>query len=160
GFWIVRPFLVAVAWAAMIVIATWPLLLHVQQWLGGKRSLAVALMTAVLLLVLVVPLYFGIEAIATNAHQAVDWSRTLVATAVPQPPAWVEALPLVGGRLADRWRELAAASPEDLSAHLTPYLSTTVVWFAGQVGGAGLLVVQFLLTVLIAAIMYANGETA
>jgi hypothetical protein len=42
SFRIVRPFLVALTWATMIVVATWPLLLHAQGWLGGRRSLAVA----------------------------------------------------------------------------------------------------------------------
>jgi len=51
--WIVRPFLVALIWAATVAIATWPLLLHAQSWFGGRRSLAVALMTVVLLLILV-----------------------------------------------------------------------------------------------------------
>lgn len=37
--------------------------LHVQGWLGGPRSLAVTVMTIALLLILVVPLYSGIEAI-------------------------------------------------------------------------------------------------
>jgi len=61
SFWIVRPFLVASTWAIMIVVATWPLLLHAQAWLGGRRYLAVALMTIALLLILVIPLYLGIR---------------------------------------------------------------------------------------------------
>ena len=52
SFWIMRPFLMALAWAAMIAIATWPLLLHAQAWLGGRRSIAVAGMTIALLLIL------------------------------------------------------------------------------------------------------------
>jgi predicted PurR-regulated permease PerM len=39
--WILLPFLVAVAWATMIVIATWPILLKVQQSAGGRRWVAV-----------------------------------------------------------------------------------------------------------------------
>ncbi len=46
--WIVRPFLVALIWAATVAIATWPLLLRAQSWLGGRRGLAVALMTCAL----------------------------------------------------------------------------------------------------------------
>ena len=38
SFWIVRPFLVASAWAAMIAVATWPVLLRTQAWLGGCAS--------------------------------------------------------------------------------------------------------------------------
>jgi predicted PurR-regulated permease PerM len=151
---------VALAWATTIVISTWPLLLRAQAWLGGRRSLAVALMTITLLLILVVPLYFGINAIVENAKQVADWSKSLATLTVPQPPAWVEALPVVGAKLTARWQQLAAAGPEELSARLAPYGQTLVRWFVGQVGSIGLLLLQFLLTVIIAAILYANGETA
>ena len=67
---------------------------------------------------------------------------------------------MVGAKLAARWQQLAAAGPEELAARLAPYAQTLVLWFVGQVGSIGLLLVQFLLTVIIAAILYANGETA
>jgi len=47
-----------------------------------------------------------------------------------------------------------------LSARFAPYGQTLVLWFVGQVGGVGSLLLQFLLTVIIAAILYSNGETA
>jgi len=159
-FWIVWPFLEALAWATMIVISTWPLLLHAQAWLGGKRSLAVAVMTITLLLILVVPLYFGLNAIVENAKQVADWSKSAATLHVPQPPAWVEGVPVIGAKLTTRWQQLAAAAPEDLSARFAPYGQKIVLWFVGQVGGVGLLLLQFLLTVIIAMILYANGETA
>jgi predicted PurR-regulated permease PerM len=158
--WIMRPFLVALAWATMIVIATWPLLLHIQAWLGGRRALAVMVMTIALLLILVVPLYFGIAAIVGNTKRIADWSQSLTTFTVPPLPAWVQSLPLVGARLAARWQVLAAARPEELSARFAPYGQKLVLWFVGQVGGIGLLFLQFLLTVIIAAILYSNGETA
>jgi predicted PurR-regulated permease PerM len=160
SFWIARPFLMALAWATMIVVATWPLLLRAQAWLGGRRSLAVALMTIVLLLVLVVPLYFGITAIVENAKRIVGWSQSLATFTVPQPPGWLEGLPVIGAKLAARWHQLAAAGPEEVTARLAPFVQRLVLWFVGQVGSLGLLVLDFLLTVIIAAILYANGETA
>ena len=120
SFWIVRPFLVALTWATMIVVATWPLLLHAQAWLGGRRSPAVAAMTIALLLILVVPLYFAIETIVENAEQIADWSKSMATLAVPQPPAWLEAVPVVGAKLAARWQQVAAASPDEISARLWP----------------------------------------
>jgi predicted PurR-regulated permease PerM len=160
SFWILRPFLVALAWATMIVIATWPLLLHAQAWLGGRRSLAVAVMTMVLLLILVVPLYFGIDAIVGNAERIAGWSKSLATLTIPQPPAWIEGLPVIGAKLTARWQQLAAAGPEEAAARLAPFVRTLVLWFVGQIGSLGLLVLQFLLTVIIAAILYTNGETA
>ncbi len=157
--WILRPFLVASAWATMIVVATWPLLLGAQRWLGGRRALAVAAMTTALLLMLMVPLYFAITTIVNNAEQVMAWSKSLARLAVQPPPAWLAAVPLVGASLAKRWQQIAAAGPEELAVHLSPYAQTIVRWFVGQVGSIGLLLVQFLLTVIISAILYANGET-
>ena len=158
--WILQPFLVASAWATMIVVATWPLLLGAQTWLGGRRSLAVAAMTTALLLVLMVPLYVAITTIVDNADEIAGLSKALARLAAQEPPAWVAAFPVVGAKLAERWRQLAAAGPEGLALQLAPHAQTLVVWFVGQVGSIGMLLVQFLLTVIIAAILYANGETA
>jgi predicted PurR-regulated permease PerM len=160
SFWVVRPFLVASAWATMITVATWPLLLRLQAWTGGRRSLAVALMTLALLLILVVPLYLGVSTIVANAEQIELWSKSLATFAVPPPPAWLEALPVVGAKLTAWWQELVSLSPEELSARVAPYAKAFALWFAGQVGSIALLLVQFLLTVIIAAILYANGESA
>ena len=158
--WIVRPFLVALIWAATVAIATWPLLLHAQSWFGGRRGLAVALMTVVLLLILVVPLYFAITTITGNVGQITEWSKSLATLIRSQPPAWVEALPLVGARLAASWRKLAAAGPDEITAHLAPFARIVALWFLSHVGNLGLLLVQFLLTTMVATILYANGETA
>ena len=140
--WIVRPFLVALIWAATVAIATWPLLLHAQSWFGGRRGLAVALMTVVLLLILVVPLYSAITTITGNVGQITEWSKSLAALIRSQPPAWVEALPLVGARLAASWRKLAAAGPDEITAHLVPFARTVTLWFLSHVGNLGLLPVQ------------------
>ncbi|MEO8603499.1 MAG: AI-2E family transporter YdiK [bacterium] len=156
--WIVEPFLPALTWALMIVVSTWPVLLRVQAWLGGSRRLAVTVMTIVLLLILVVPLYFGVAAIVENTDQIAAWSKSVVGFAASQPPPWVESIPWIGGTLAEGWQRLAAAGAEDLLVRLAPYGQMLVRWFVGQVGSVGLLLVQFLLTVLIAAILYANGE--
>ena len=158
--WIMRPFLVALVWATTVAIATWPLLLRAQSWFGGRRSLAVALMTIMLLLILVVPLYFAITTITGNVGQITEWSKSLAMLIRSQPPAWVEGLPLVGARLATRWRQLAATGPDEITAHLAPFARTVALWLLSRVGNLGMLLVQFLLTTMIAAILYANGEMA
>src|SRR6266403_2073607 len=158
SFWIVRPFLVASTWATMIAVATWPILLRVQAWFGGRRSIAVAVMTIALLLILLVPFYFGITTIVENARQIADWSKSLETLTLPQPPGWVAALPVIGSRLAQRWRQFAAASPEEVSARLSPFARGVALWFVSHVGGLGLLLVQFLLTVVIVAILYSKAE--
>ena len=160
SFWILWPFLAAGTWATTIVVAGWPLLLRIQRWLGGRRSLAVAAMTIALLLLLVVPLYLAIDTIVGNAQQIAESAARLTTLVAGKPPGWVEGLPLVGATVAERWHELASAGPEGLAAHLAPVARSLVLWFVSQVGSIGLLLVHFLLTVIIAAILFANGEAA
>lgn len=158
--WILQPFLVAFTWAAAIVVATWPVLLYVQAFLGERRGLAVAAMTIALILVLVIPLYFAVSTIVTSSKQISTWSETLVSLALPGPPAWIEGLPLVGPKIVERWHQVAVATPDEISAYVSPYGRQLVFWFVAQVGSVGLLLLQFLLTVIFAAILYANGEAA
>jgi predicted PurR-regulated permease PerM len=160
SFWVLQPFLLAVVWAAMIVVATWPLMLRVESALGGRRRLAVAVMTVVLLLGLIVPLALALGTIVVHAGDIAGWSRSLATWSVPPPPDWLVRLPLAGPRLAAKWREAAAFGPEEITARLAPYTQQVLGWFVGAVGSIGMMLVQFLLVVLFAAILYASGETA
>lgn len=160
SFWIVRPFLPAVIWATMIVVASWPLMLRIEARLWGSRALAVTVMTLVLLFVLIVPLALAAGTIVNNAEEMVGWLRALKGVTLPSPPEWVRALPFVGERVADAWQKIAIAGVADLSEKATPYAGQALKWFARQVGGVGVLLVQFLLTVGIAAVMFATGEQA
>ncbi len=57
--WVLQPFILGFAWAAMIVIATWPVLIKLQRILFGRRSLAVLVMTLLLFLLFVIPIAAG-----------------------------------------------------------------------------------------------------
>lgn len=165
SFWVLRPFLGPAIWAAMIVVATWPLMQRLQRLLGGRRGLAVTLMSLLLLLLFVVPLVVAIGTLASNADQLVAWAKFAAAYEIPEKaPAWLAGLPLVGGLLSTLWEQAAAAGVRALASQLlpkiTPYAGDLTRWFVAEVGSLGLLVLQFLLTVAIAALMYAQGESA
>jgi len=160
SFWILRPFLTSIVWAAIIVIATWPVLLRLQKWLWGKRGLAVTVMTIVLLMVIFVPLITGIIAIAGKADEIASRVKTLSDITIPPPPDWVSNIPLAGRKIAERWQQYAALSNEELSAQITPYVQNALRWFVAKAGSMAAMILQFLLTVIIAAVMYAKGEVA
>jgi predicted PurR-regulated permease PerM len=156
-FWVLRPFLDSLLWAATIAVATWPVLLRLERWFGGRRGPAVAVMTLALLLVLIVPLYFAVTTIVDQADRIAGLVRMLPTFRLPPPPHWVSELPLVGQGAAERWAA-AAADPEQLTQRLAPHVRTAVAWFGAQAGSFGSMLLHFLLTVLIAAILYAKGE--
>ncbi|NJD57246.1 MAG: AI-2E family transporter YdiK [Nitrospirae bacterium] len=160
SFWILRPFITAIIWAMIIVVATWPVMLKMQAGLRNKRGLAVAVMTVILLLVIIVPLFFAIVTIMDNAENVAARIKSLGAIGLPLPPEWVGKIPVLGPRIADQWHRIAAIPPEELPAQVAPYARDIGAWFLSKAGNIGMKVVQFLLTVIISAIMYAGGETA
>ncbi len=158
--WTMLPFLGALIWATTIVVATWPLLLLVQRTVRGNRTLATVLMTAVALTIFIVPFWFAIGALVDAGVQGADLARTYYTTGLGPPPDWLTRVPWVGERIAAEWRELAAGGPELLVATVRPYVGSVATWLLSVTGGFGMVLVHFLLTIVIAAILYSNGETA
>ena len=69
--WILKPFLPAITWAAMLVIATWPMLRSLQTRLWDSRGLAVTVMTVSILLVFVVPFWLAISTLVHHSSQII-----------------------------------------------------------------------------------------
>jgi len=157
-FYILGPFLAAIVWAATLVIATFPLMLRVQRALGGRRAIAVTVMTVMLLLVFVVPFWFAIGTIVRNAGTLAEWGKNLATFKVPPPPDWIGHLPMVGDKAVEWWNDVVDMGLGDLAPQLAPYAGRATNWFVDAVGNLGLLFLQFVLTVIIAAIMYFHGE--
>lgn len=160
SFWILKPFLLAVLWAAMIVIATWPLMLGIQARLANKRSLAVLVMTLLLLAILIVPISFAITTLVDKAQSIVGQGQDLSQLKIPAPPQWLNNIPLAGKKIFAHWEEYAALSTEQLREKILPHSRQIAAWFLAQAGGIAMLILQFLLIVILAAVMYSNGETA
>ena len=160
SFWIVRPFLAPTIWATMIVVATWPVLLSVQTRLGGRRWLAVVAMTGAMLLVFIIPFMLAIGTLVDNADRISGWVTTLSTANLPQAPAWLAQVPLAGDKLTALWNELVAAGASGLLPRLQPYAGGAVQWTLKEAGTLGGALLQFMLTVIITAIMYAHGDAA
>lgn len=160
SFWILLPFLVALVWATMIVVATWPVLLMLQRSLWGRRTLAIAALMVAMLLVFVLPFWVAISTLTNYSSEVGIWTQSLTQVTIPPPPAFVERLPMVGTKIATAWQDAEHEGWGALVEKLQPYAVQFVQWLAGKAGSLGLLVVQFGLTLVIAAVLYANGEAA
>lgn len=157
--WVLRPFLAAAVWAAMLVVATWPLFVGLEDRLGKRRGIAVLIMSLGMLLLLVLPLWLALDTILDHSAALSAAGKSVAANGLPPPPAWVGALPLVGERLASGWSQLAAGGAAGVVAKATPHAADAGKWVLTQVGGLGGMLIQFLLVVTISAIFYSGGET-
>jgi predicted PurR-regulated permease PerM len=157
-FWVLRPFLPALIWATMLAIASWPMLCRLQARFGNRRGAAVIAIMSVLLLVFVIPIALILGVLITRAPELVAWVHQLLQTGLPPPPAWVADLPMVGARIAAEWTELAASGPEGLAAKGEPLAQALAGWFVSQAGGVGVLLLHLLLTLVMAAVLFAKGD--
>jgi predicted PurR-regulated permease PerM len=156
--WIVRPFLVAAIWAAALVIVTWPAMLRLQAWLRGSRSAAITVTLVLLLLLVAVPLTLAVAAIVIHAGDLVGRMQAGLTVDVRTAPGWLSGLPIVGERIGTAWRDIAGMGGEAAWRRLAPYGTTLVGWLVGRIGNFGYQTVQFALTLVLAAFIYAHGE--
>jgi predicted PurR-regulated permease PerM len=160
SFWILHFFLTALIWGAMIVVSTWPLMLAIQERLWGRRSLAVAVMSLLLLMVFIVPFSLAVVTVVSNSEEIVGWIKSISTVTLPSPPDWVGTLPMVGEKIVTKWQHIIDIGPAGVSAILTPYAGKILNWFAAFSGSIGMMFIQFLLTVFISAIFYQRGDKA
>jgi predicted PurR-regulated permease PerM len=156
---VLRPFLGATIWASTIVVATWPLLLTLEKRFGGRRWVAVLILTTASLLLLIVPLLLAISTIVENAGLVTTWFAQLGTDGLPSLPSWVGKMPF-GDRVIDWWAQVSATGRAGILAQLQPHAQDAGEWVLARLGSVGSALVQFLLTVAITAILYFKGESA
>ncbi len=156
--YVLLPFLPALLWATMIVVATWPLMLRIEALVGGRRGVATVVCTLLLLLIVFAPLVAAVVTVVDHADALKEVHVTEFR--LPPPPAWVGNVPLVGERVVAFWDEVARGGAEGLLVRVAPYAGKAGTWLVGQIGTAGGLALHLVFTVIICAILYATGETA
>jgi predicted PurR-regulated permease PerM len=156
---IVRPFVGPISWGIIITVSTWPLYRWLVQRLGGRKKTAAAVMSVGLLVVLVVPVSMLVTTLAEGIAAVASLLRDLTTVHLPPPPGWLRTLPVVGVTLDDRWREAMVDLPASLE-RLQPYIGTAASWALNWGAGLGVAAVQFVVAIIVAAILYVTGESA
>jgi len=160
SFWTLVPFLGALVWAATVVVATWPALTWIERRTGGRRSIATAVMTLLVIFAFVVPLWLAVSTLIDAASQAPALLQDFTSRQLPPPPAWVAKIPAFGEQVTAKWQELAAGGPDALVDAVRPYSRSVATWLLSLTGGIGAMIIHILLVIILVAILYSQGETA
>ncbi len=158
--WVLQFFVPSILWATILVVTTWPMFGRVQKRLWNKRFAAIAVMVCALLVVVVLPGVLAAGSIIDHADTISARVDSLRNLDLPPPPSGLAKMPFFGPRVADAWQKAEALTADELSRHLAPYLRTLVSWLISKAGSVGLVLVQFVLTMLFAIVFYAKGESA
>jgi predicted PurR-regulated permease PerM len=156
--WVLSPFLIAMLWAVIVSVATWPMLLWLERLLGGRRRLAVFVIMVAFLLVVFVPVTLAVVTIVDHAGDLRGEMRSFELMQLPPPPDWLVRVPLVGEWITDEWVRFAALGVDQKASVVLPYAQAVLQWFAARAGGLGIALIQFVLTAVITALALADGE--
>ena len=154
---VLRPFVSALLWAAIVCYSTWPLFSLLERWLKGRRMLTSLLMTLLVAIVMVVPfLVVGLTLVDNITELSVFIDR-LRENGLPPPPSWIERIPLFGVALDANWRALAADSDRTIGLVNGLFLKSQH-WLLTNSIHIAQGVLQLVLSVLIAFFFYRDGE--
>lgn len=158
-FVVLRPFIAAILWAVILSFSTWPLHRRIERALGGRTTLAAAIMTLMIMAILVGPLAaLGIK-LSENVFRVVETVHAAMDRGLPPLPDWLIGVPMLGDRLQETWSVLVSGE-SNLRTTLQPYIGQ-IRDLALASGGHLLSGTSLIaLSVLIAFFLYRDGRTA
>ena len=156
-FLVLRPFITATLFAAVVCISTWPLYLWLLRKMKGRQNLAALTMTLSLIITVILPLALVAYNLADNITVFYDQIIHAIEDGPLQPPAWLTGLPLVGESINNYWH-LIANSQEEMMALLKRLLEPTRKFLlsGGILLGQG--VMEMSLAAFVSFFLYRDGE--
>ncbi len=145
---IILPFIQPVIGGAIIAIALYPFFARLKRWLGGRNALSGVLLTLLLLAILLLPATWIIRSLVEGIETLVTQLRNQTFM-IPPPHPSVEGWPLIGKAISKQW----LLASQDLEAVIITYrepLSKLGMTIIGVVGGLGMSLIIFFLSVIIA----------
>jgi len=99
------PFISSLLWAVIMAVPAWPVADRLALRFGGRRTPAALLIGAALFVILSLPLIYLSLTLGEVGQDAWSMLSSVVAQGLPEPPAFVAKLPLVGARLVKLWNQ-------------------------------------------------------
>jgi predicted PurR-regulated permease PerM len=153
--WLLQPFLVPIAWAAIAAYASWPLYARARAF-TGRPWLAAGLFTVLFVAVVAIPLGWVLLALASEATNVASWIQEWVAAGAPLPE-WIAGYPWLAQRIEELRSSpiLGPTAAGEWLARYGAFVSTQVV---ALTSGVARNVFDFSITVAMLYVFYVDGE--
>lgn len=155
---VLRPFVGAILFSAVLCLSTWPAFVALRDRWGGRGWLAALTLVLVMVVTLAVPVALAAQSLIVHSAAMVEAVRGFLDNrSILELPPFIRDLPLVGSWLDQYW-QLLLQSREELVAlgkRLADPAKTMLVAMGGAVG-EGLL--QILIALFVTFFFYRDGE--
>ena len=153
---VLRPFVSAMLWAAVLCVSSWPLYRRLLGWLGYRRTPAAALMTLAMICIVLLPFLVVALTLADNINQLTAATKNWIQAGPPAPPEWLANIPLVGPKIIVYWQSLSADTAK-IWTDAQRLIEPASAWLlkGGIMLGGGL--IQLALSIFIAFFLFRDG---
>jgi len=149
-----QPFIQIIVWGIIIAVAIHPGYNRLKSTLGGRGRLAAILIILFALIVLLVPAYmFSGSLINTGQEYSAQFDAGTLS--IPPPSESVRSWPVIGEPLYRFW-SLASNNLGAALAKVTPQLKKFGVPLLSAAAGAGVGILKFVVSIIIAGVLLAN----
>ena len=153
---IIQPFVLPVLWAIILAVALSPLFNLIKRLLGGRNKLATVVFTLFTLAVLIVPTVMLSSSMIESGKELSTKIESGTLT-IPPPVESVKEWPVVGESTHQIW-SLASTNLEDAAKKYAEQLKAVGKTLLSGIAGAGITILQFILSLIIAGVLLANAE--
>jgi len=154
---VVRPFLAALLFAAVLCLSTWPAFEWVRDRVGKRDAVAALIFALGMLFAIALPVALAAHSLITHSSQAIDFVRAFIDRGPFDLPEWLKGLPFIGALADEYWQKLTGSRDEIVAlAKRLADPAKNMLFAAGGAIGEGLL--QILVAIFVAFFLYRDGE--
>jgi predicted PurR-regulated permease PerM len=156
---VLLPFVSALLWAVVLCFSTWPIYQRLLKLLGGRRTLAAALMTLAMVLVVLLPFMIIGTTLADSVKELTAAARHAISAGPPPPPAWLEKVPIVGQSATKYWESLTGDSAK-LNQEFRRFVEPVSAWLLTIALALGRGLLELALSIFVAFFLFRDGLSA
>ncbi|WP_295458867.1 AI-2E family transporter [uncultured Thiodictyon sp.] len=154
---VLSPFIIPVAWAAILVYVTWPIYHRLRSLLRRQVGLSALLMTLFLSLTFALPLLSMVGMLQREVPAAYNRSVEVLLSGPEAVPPAIAHIPWLGDEI-QRVIALSAEDPETLRRQVVQWGKPWVDGSLDVLGGIGFTAFKFIFALFTAFFFYRDGE--
>lgn len=155
-FLVLKPFLTATLFAAVVCVTTWPLYLRLLHVMKGMNTIAALVMSVALTCLVILPLALVAYNLADNVTAIYNEIKSAIELGPIAAPEWLKNIPLIGNSAHDYWL-LISTSQHDMDALIKRLLEPTKNFMLAGGFFLGQGVVEMSLVAFVSFFFYRDG---
>lgn len=155
---IIAPFLGVLLWGIIIAVSAYPAFLWLLERLGDRTGLTATILVLLILIVIIGPIAASVPGL-TESVRGIAGQVQAGSMAIPDASENVKSWPVVGENLFALWHE-AATNLTELLTRYQPQLRDASVSALSSIAAAGLAVLQFVASVIVAGVILLHHKGA